>query len=157
MIIVSSCLLGVNAKYNGDTNTNKLLLKYSHLAQYLPICPEQLGGLTTPRSPVEIQNGTGADVLAGTARAKNDQGLDVTSQFRLGAEQALYLTRIMPVTAAILKARSPSCGSRGIYDGTFNHIAREGQGVTAALLSQHNIPVYSDEELTEELLQELLR
>jgi len=157
MILVSACLLGIYSKYDGTTsNTNDLLMKYCHLGKYLPVCPEQLGGLATPRPPVEISNRTGADVLSGKAQAKNKLGQDVTGQFVRGAEQVLYIARIMPVTAAILKERSPSCGSHQIYDGSFNHVAKEGMGVTAALLSQNNIPVYSEEELTEELLKRLL-
>ncbi|MDD4237692.1 MAG: DUF523 domain-containing protein [Desulfotomaculaceae bacterium] len=147
MIIVSSCLLGVHAKYDGTvTNKNDLLMKYSHLGQYLPFCPEQLGGLTTPRPPVETINGT----------AINSMGEDVTSQFKKGAEQSLYLTEIFPIKAAILKERSPSCGVHKIYDGSFSHVVREGQGVTAAILIAKGIPVYSEEDLTEELLCKLL-
>jgi len=147
MLMVSACLLGVHAKYDGsDTNKNDLLMKYSHLGQYLPFCPEQLGGLTTPRPPVEIIK----------TKAINDLGEDVNAQFAKGAEQSLYLTEIFPVKAAILKERSPSCGVHKIYDGSFSHVIREGQGVTAAILRAKGIPVYSEEDLTEELLCKLL-
>lgn len=155
--MVSSCLLGVYAKYDGTiTNKNDLLLKYSHLGRYLPVCPEQLGGLTTPRPPVEIIDGSGEDVLQQKTRIVNDLGKDVTSQFIKGAEQCLYLTAIFPVRAAILKERSPSCGANKIYDGSFSHVTRKGRGVTAAILSAKGIPVYSEEDLTEELLCKLL-
>ncbi len=148
MIMVSSCLLGVHAKYDGTfTNKNDLLMKYSHLGKYLPFCPEQLGGLATPRAPVEIIDGS---------KAINSRGEEVTSQFIKGAEQSLYLTEIFPVKAAILKERSPSCGAHKIYDGSFSHVTKEGKGVTAAILGANGIPLYSEEDLTDELLRELL-
>ncbi len=147
MIMVSSCLLGIHAKYDGTlTNKNELLMKYSHLAKYLPVCPEQMGGLPTPRPPAEI---TGCSVI-------NSIGRDVTGQYKKGAEQCLYLTTIFNVKAAILKERSPSCGVHEIYDGSFRHVVRKGKGVTAALLSENGVPVYSEEDLTEELLCKLL-
>lgn len=147
MIMVSSCLLGVHAKYDG-TAANKvdLLMKYCYLGKYLPVCPEQLGGLTTPRPPVEITGGS----------AINNIAQDVTVQFKKGAEQCLYLAAIFPVKAAILKERSPSCGVHKIYDGSFKHVVLEGRGVTAATLREKEIPVYSEEDLTEALLCELL-
>lgn len=158
LIIVSSCLLGIHAKYDGSvTNKNELLMKYAHLGQYIPFCPEQLGGLSTPRPPVEIIGGSGEDVLKEEAKAINSLGEDVSSQFRKGAEQSLYLTGIFPIKAAILKERSPSCGVYKIYDGSFNHVVREGKGVTAAIISARGIPVYSEEDLTEELLLKLLK
>jgi len=147
MIMVSSCLLGVHAKYDGTfTNKNDLLMKYSHLGKYLPVCPEQLGGLPTPRPPVEITGGS----------AINNIGQDVTVQFKKGAEQCMYLAAIFPVKAAILKERSPSCGVHKIYDGSFMHVVLEGKGVTAAVLNEKGIPVYSEEDLNEALLCKLL-
>lgn len=147
MIIVSSCLLGIHAKYDGTlTNKNDLLMKYSHLGKYLLVCPEQIGGLPTPRPPVEITGGA----------AINSNGHDVTTQYKKGAEQCLYLATIFNIKAAVLKERSPSCGVHEIYDGSFRHVVCKGKGVTAALLSENGIPVYSEEELTEALLCELL-
>lgn len=157
MILVSSCLLGIYAKYDGTrTNENSLLMKYKDRGKYIPVCPEQLGGLCTPRHPVEIIGGSGEDVLKGQARTKNNHGEDVTTQFIRGAEQVLYIASNFPVQAAILKERSPSCGVSCIYDGSFSHLVRAGRGVAAAILNQRKIPLYSEEELTEELLQELL-
>lgn len=156
MIIVSSCLLGTNSKYDGNSNANDLLMQYSHLGKYIPLCPEQLGGLPTPRPPVEIIGGSGEDVLYNGQKACGEQGQDLTGQFIKGAEEVLKITRAFPVTAAILKERSPSCGSNLIYDGTFRHITKPGQGVTAALLREHGIPVYSETEITIELLEKLL-
>lgn len=156
MIIVSSCLLDIHSKYDGHSNANELLMQYSHLGQYLPLCPEQLGGLTTPRPPVEIIGGSGEDVLFNGMRARDEQGRDVTAEFVKGAAEVLKIARAFPVAAAILKERSPSCGSSLIYDGTFQHITKPGQGVTAALLRSHGIPVYAETELTRELLMQLL-
>jgi uncharacterized protein YbbK (DUF523 family) len=157
MILVSSCLLGVYAKYDGTmTNQNECLMKYCHLGKYIPVCPEQLGGLCTPRKPVELIGGSGCDVLCGSAKAENSLREDVTEQFRRGAEETLRLTRIFPVRAAILKERSPSCGVHKIYDGEFSHVLKEGSGVTAELLRQNGIEIYSEEDLSEELLRRLL-
>ena len=156
MILVSSCLLDVHSKYDGTSNANALLMKYTHLGKYIPVCPEQLGGLPTPRSPVELAGGSGEDVLLKGGKAYDQQGRDVTAQFVRGAEEVLKISRAFPVTAAILKQRSPSCGSSLIYDGTFAHRTKPGRGVTAALLDRYTIPVYSEEELTPELLEKLL-
>ena len=157
MIIVSACLLGLNTKYDGSSNAQVLIQKYSSSGKYIPVCPEQLGGLPTPRSPVEIINGTGQDVLKGWCPVQGEQGEVVTPQFILGANEVLKIVEMVTVTAAILKERSPSCGVNNIYDGSFSHRIKPGQGVTAALLSEHNIPLYSEEGLTEEKLLELIR
>ncbi len=156
MILVSSCLLDIFSKYDGNSNACALLMEYSHLGKYIPVCPEQLGGLPTPRPPVEIIGGSGEDVLFNGNKALNEHGQDVTQQFIKGAGEVSKIARTFPVTAAILKERSPSCGSAIIYDGTFAHIIKPGQGVTAALLRKHKIPIYSETQLTRELLEKLL-
>lgn len=156
MIIVSACLLGLNSKYDGKSNDHALLQKYSSSGRFIPVCPEQLGGLPTPRAPVEIIGGTGQDVLAGRCIVQGEQGEVVTSQFIQGAKEIVKLLGMFQVTAAILKERSPSCGVNHIYDGSFKHCLIPGQGVTAALLKEQNIPTYSEVELTEEKLEELL-
>lgn len=156
MIIVSACLLGLNAKYDGTTNAHALIRKYSSLGKFIPICPEQLGGLPTPRVPVEIIDGTGQDILTGRCSVQGKQGEVVTPQFIQGAKEVFKIVEILKVTAAILKERSPSCGVNQIYDGSFSHRTKSGQGVTAALLREHNIPIYSEEDLTEEKLVELI-
>lgn len=158
MILVSACLLGLYAKYNGTLkNFNSLLIKHSRRGQYLPICPEQQGGLATPRAPSEIVGGTGLDVLNGNKLVLNVRGENVTAQFIRGAQQALEFTNLFKVTAAILKEQSPSCGKKQIHNGEFRGILVPGQGVTAALLSEHQIPIYSELELTEHLLLDLLQ
>ena len=156
LIIVSACLLGLNTKYDGSTNAHALIQKYSSAGKFIPVCSEQLGGLPTPRSPMEIVEGTGQDVLAGRCLVQGKQGEVVTPQFILGAKEVLKIVEMVKVTAAILKERSPSCGVNHIYDGSFSHRLMSGQGVTAAILKEHNIPVYSEVELSEERLQELL-
>lgn len=156
MILVSSCLLGFDTKYDGGNNANDLLMKYSHLGKYIPVCPEQMGGLSTPRKPAEITRGSGVDVIEGSSQVLNILGNDVTAQFAKGASIVLGMAEVFPVTAVILKERSPSCGSREIYDGKFRGKVIPGEGVTTALLRKHNIPVYSEEELTPALLERLL-
>lgn len=157
MIIVSACLLGLNTKYDGTANAYAMIQKYSSTGQFIPVCPEQLGGLSTPRVPVEIIDGTGQDVLDGRCEVQGKQGDVVTPQFILGAIEILKIVEMVKVTAAILKERSPSCGVNHIYDGSFTHHIMPGQGVTAALLREHNIPLYSEKGLTEEQLVDLLK
>lgn len=156
MIIVSSCLLGLRAKYDGGRNTADLLLQYAGRGRYLPLCPEQLGGLPVPRPPAEIQGGTGADVLAGRARVVGRDGRDLTAAFVSGAEELRRVVAIFPVTAAILKARSPSCGVGRIYDGSFGHVSQSGSGVAAAVLAALGVPLYTEETIDELLLLALL-
>ena len=107
----------------------------------MPVCPEQLGGLPTPRPPAERQ---GERVVTQTG--------DVTEQYRQGAEEALRLCKLLGCQAAVLKERSPSCGHGQIYDGTFSGTLTAGDGVTAALLTAHGIPVYGESRI-EELLK----
>ena len=152
MILVSSCLLGLNTRYDGGNNAHKLLLKYKDLQKFIPICPEVEGGLSIPRLPAEIVNGDGSKVLTGQARVLDCRGRDVTTAFVKGAKITAGKLSSHNITAAILKEGSPSCGVHRIYDGTFTKNKKAGQGVTAALLQQLNLPVYSEEELTEELL-----
>lgn len=156
VILVSACLLGLNTKYNGESNAHSLILKYCSSEKFIPVCPEQLGGLPTPREPVEIIGGSGQDVLRGQCLIQGEGGDTVTGQFIKGANEVLKIVEMVNVSAAILKERSPSCGVNCIYDGSFTHKIIPGQGVTAALLREHKIPLYSEEDLTEELLKELL-
>jgi len=156
VIIVSACLLGLNTKYDGTSNAHALIQKYSSLGKFIPVCPEELGGLPTPRSPVEIVEGTGQDVLLGRSVVQGEQGEVVTPQFIHGATEVLKIVRMSKVSAAILKERSPSCGVNHIYNGSFTHRIKSGQGVTAAILKEHNIPIYSEEGLTEAQLVALL-
>ena len=112
----------------------------------VPVCPEVLGGLSVPRQPAEIVGGTGAGVLAGTARVVNSGGEDVTDAYLRGARLALHTGLQTGCSAAILKSRSPSCGAGCIYDGTFSHTRVTGDGVFAAMLKGHGYRVFTDEE-----------
>lgn len=113
------------------------------------VCPEVDGGLGTPRPPAEIVGGDGADVLAGRAQVMTVDGADVTEAYIAGADRALVAAQRSGARAAILKARSPSCGCGAIYDGTFSRTLTPGDGVTAALLQAHGIEVVTDDDLTE--------
>lgn len=155
MVLVSSCLLGIKAKYDGSENSVTRLIDLCPSGLIVPACPEQLGGSPTPRPPAEIKGGSGADVLKGHAGVYTNQGDDITELFLEGAREVLQLCKRFQVKAAILKERSPSCGCNVIYDGSFQGVRIKGQGVTAALLASEGIPVYSEEELTDELLHAL--
>ena len=120
--LVSACLVGLCTRYDGKILENPDCLKQLQKAIWIPICPEQLGGLPTPREAANISGGDGADVLAGTARVLTKSGTDLTEQFILGARQVLHLARVQNVQAVYLKAKSPSCAVHGKI------------GVTAALL-----------------------
>lgn len=145
MILVSSCLLGLNCRYNGDSNIDKDLLEFLKDKEYVIACPEQLGGLPTPRKPCEIIAGDGKDVLDGKCKIMNNQGEDVTIPFIKGAEETLKIAKLYNIKTAILKKRSPSCGSTNIYDGSFNGKIKKGSGVTAELLRKNNILVLDED------------
>jgi uncharacterized protein YbbK (DUF523 family) len=112
----------------------------------IPVCPEQLGGLSTPREPAELSGGAGDEALDGVASVQTRDGRDVTREFVKGAQQTLAVARLTGATVAVLKARSPSCGIGSTYDGTFSHTLRPGSGVTAALLQRAGITLYSEED-----------
>lgn len=112
----------------------------------MPVCPEQLGGLGTPREPAEIVGGDGHDVIDGTARVMARDGTDVTERFVRGAGEALALARLVQAECIVLKEGSPSCGVHRIYDGSFTGRAIAGCGVTAALLSREGFAIVSDEK-----------
>ncbi len=148
-LLVSACLLGSKVRYDGLDKACDALAELIARGQAIAVCPEVAGGLGVPRLPAEIQHGDGAAVLAGHAEVINSAGNDVTAAFISGAQQALQLAQAHSVKAAILKARSPSCGSGVIYDGTFSKSLRDGQGVTAALLEQHGIRVFDETQINE--------
>lgn len=148
MILVSGCLLGINCKYNQGHNLNKKVLKLCLQNGCIPICPEQLGGLSTPRIPAEIVGGNGDDVLEGRAKVIDQNGRDVTVFFIRGAQEAARLVDLFSIDRAILKERSPSCGVNKIYSGNFNRHLKSGPGVTSALLYRFNVKLESEEHLT---------
>lgn len=137
MDIVSACLCGINCKYNGGNNFNPKLYKEMMEGKLFPVCPEVLGGLGTPRIPCEIKGG----------RVINREGHDVTESFIEGARKTLEIARMMGAKKAILKQRSPSCGSGMIYDGSFSGKVIEGYGITARMLKENGIDVVSEEEV----------
>lgn len=138
-LLVSACLLGCRCRYDGDGKENAQVRALAARHTLIPVCPEQLGGLPTPRSPSERVGEDGRVVAR--------DGTDVTDAFARGAAEALRLCRLTGCEAAVLKARSPSCGSGTVYDGTFTGSLTAGDGVTAALLIREGIPVVSEETL----------
>ena len=137
-ILISACLLGVCCRYDGASKAHPLVLALAERHTLVPVCPEQLGGLPTPRPPAERRDGR---VVT--------QSDDVTEQYRRGAEETLKLCKLLGCEAAVLKERSPSCGYGQIYDGTFSGTLTAGDGVTAALLAAHGIPVYGESRIGE--------
>jgi uncharacterized protein YbbK (DUF523 family) len=151
MILVSACLLGIACRYDGRSFPAASLRDMGAQGHLLPICPEVAGGLTTPRSPAEIEGAHGGldghAVLDGRSRVIGVDGADVTSEFVAGAEAALALVQRMGIRRAILKAGSPSCGAGRIANGTFDGTSVPGDGVAAALLKRAEIQVITEEDL----------
>jgi uncharacterized protein YbbK (DUF523 family) len=145
MIIVSACLCGINTRYDGRSSLKKEILKLVIDGKAIPVCPEQLGGLSTPRLPCEIKGGSGIDVIEKRAFVVNSQGVDMSENFLSGAYETLNICKRCNVTSAILKSRSPSCGYKKIYDGSFNGNIIDGNGVTCELLIKNNIKVYNED------------
>lgn len=140
-ILISACLLGLKCRYDGGGKTLPPLTELLGRADlsFVPVCPEQLGGLPTPRPPAERVG----------ERVRTRDGGDVTEQYARGAAQAEELARLTGCRCALLKARSPSCGSGVIYDGTFTGRRVPGDGVTAARLKSADIPVFDEEHWAE--------
>lgn len=137
-MLISSCLLGIGCRYDGSHSRVEEIIKKSQEVQFIPICPEQLGGLPTPRAPSNIVKGDGKGVLAGQAQVVNSLGEDVTGSFMKGAWETLKLARITGAKKAILKNKSPSCGLTTPYCETDTGY---GIGVTAALLLSAGIEI----------------
>ena len=136
-ILVSACLLGENCKYNGGNNRNERVLRYVEGHEIIPVCPEMLGGLPCPRKPVEW---VGERVLT-------RDGDDCTEAFRLGVQRALALIADQQVDLAILQSRSPTCGVKQIYDGTFSGVKIDGQGALARALAERGVPLMDAEDV----------
>lgn len=147
MYLISACLCGVNCKYNGLNNYNEICDKLLASGKAILVCPEQLGGLPTPRIPSEII-GESSNILNynnGSVIDKN--GNDVTPQFVKGAKETLQIAKKLNIKKAILKDSSPSCGVNYIYDGNFNGTKIKGMGLTAQLLKESSIDIISELEL----------
>jgi len=137
MKLCSACLLGIRCRYDGKNKPNKKVIKLARKGFLIPVCPEQLGGLSTPRESSEQRKG----------KVITKSGKDVTKNFKKGAEEVLKLAKIFSIKEAILKQRSPSCGCGEIYDGTFSGKIVKGDGITASLLKKNKIKVISEEEI----------
>lgn len=145
-ILVSACLLGIHCKYSGGDNANAkvLALAANPANEVIPVCPEVLGGLPTPRPPAEIQP---------DGRVMTQDGHEVTAAYRAGAERTLAIAREMRPDRIILQSRSPSCGVKEIYDGTFSGTKIPGQGVFAKMLMDEGIRVLDAGELPKIILK----
>ncbi len=137
MIIVSACLIGIKCKYNGSDNSNPALIDLMKKGSLLPLCPEQLGGLSTPRKPAEILND----------KVYNISGKNITHNFIKGSLEALHIARMANCTKAIFKDCSPSCGVNRIYNGKHENVLIEGEGMTTALFRKNGIKVLSESEI----------
>lgn len=141
MMLISACLVGINCKYNGKNNYNEKALDLVKKGIAIPICPEQLGGLTTPRNPSEIR------IIDNKVHVIDNKNNDVTKEFEKGANEVLKLAKDLNVDKVILKSKSPSCGIGKIYDGTFSNNLIDGNGILANLLIDNNIEVVDIEDI----------
>ena len=144
-ILVSACLLGLDCRYDGKNCYNAKIEELRKHAVLIPVCPEQMGGLSTPRVPAEIKGD----------RLINREGADVTSNYQKGAEMALKIAQINDCRIALLKQKSPSCGHGTIYDGTFSSRTVAGEGNSTRLFLENGMECYSDEEI-DELIKKLV-
>ncbi len=138
-ILVSACLLGENCKYNGGNNRSERVLRYVAGHEVIPVCPEMLGGLPCPRKPVEW---VGERVLT-------KDGDDCTEAFRLGVQRTMEIIEGRRIDLAILQSRSPTCGVKQIYDGTFSGTRINGMGALARALKERGIPLMDAEDVPE--------
>ena len=136
-IVVSSCLAGINCKYDGGNNINPKILKLLQEEKIILVCPEELGGMTTPRIPSEIVNN----------KVLSKMGIDVTNEFNKGAAEALKVAKSVNADTAILQQRSPSCGSKMIYDGTFSGKLVKWKFVSSNLFSENGIKVLTIDDI----------
>ena len=138
-LIISACLLGTACRYDGTSKPAAGIIKLKDKYNLIPVCPEIMGGLPTPRTPCEIKNGC----------VFSRDGFDRTAQYLKGADEVLRLARFFGCEAALLKERSPACGSGKIYDGSFSGTLTDGDGICAALLKKHGITVYGESRIDE--------
>lgn len=144
MYLLSSCLAGINCRYDGGNNFNKKAAELVKEGKAIPVCPEVLGGLDTPRDPAEI-----VIDQEGNQRVMTVKGNDVTAEFKRGAEKTLKIAEIVEAEKALLQQRSPSCGFGKVYDGSFSGNLVEGNGLTAELLIKNGIEVLTEAELAD--------
>ena len=148
-VLISACLLGKRVRYDGNALSvfAKILDQWMTEGRVVSICPEVDAGMSIPRAPAELSNGDGYDVWEGTALVFEDAGTDVTTYFKKGAQLALEMCRKHNVKVAVLADKSPSCGSSEIYDGSFTNKKIDGVGVTAALLKENGVEVFSQHDI----------
>lgn len=137
MILVSACLAGIPCRWDGRAKPNNAVEELVRQGKAIPVCPEQLGGLTTPRKPAERKNG----------RVVDSDGIDVTDAFAKGAKITLDIAAKFHCVKSIMKSKSPSCGIGEIYNGEFNGDLRHGNGVTSELLMKSGIEVVTENEI----------
>ncbi|MFW6209719.1 MAG: DUF523 domain-containing protein [Spirochaetota bacterium] len=142
LLLVSACLAGINCRYDGGNSENEYVRSLVEAGRALPVCPEVLGGLPTPRVSCEIVTDP-----RGSKRIMSKDGRDFTGQFAAGAEKTLQIARLIGAKQAVLQSRSPSCGYGYVYDGQFNGTFRQGNGLTAELLLRNGIEVLCVDEL----------
>ena len=138
-VLISACLLGVDCKYNGSNNKldDEIIHSLKDKYNLIPVCPEIMGGLPTPRNPVEIKDGKVFDY----------DGEEFTKEFEKGSDEVVKLAKLYNPTIAILKENSPSCGTNYIYDGTFNNKKIKGMGITARKLSEEYVRLFNEENI----------
>ncbi|MBQ3109561.1 MAG: DUF523 domain-containing protein [Clostridia bacterium] len=135
-LLISACLLGLSCRYDGEYREYDLK-NLREKFNLIPICPEIYGGLPTPRVPSEIQG----------EKVVNRNGEDVTAQYEKGAQEALKLAKLYNAKYALLKAKSPSCGKNEVYDGSFTATLVSGEGVTAKLLRENELVIFTENEI----------
>lgn len=138
-VLVSQCLLGIDCRYDGGNNFYENIVRLADLCEVIPVCPEMLGGMTTPRRPSERIDG----------RVVDSAGEDVTACFERGAQQALRLAEFYGAEYAVLKQSSPSCGSATVYDGTFSGRKIPGKGVTAELFEGIGLRIFDEKHIND--------
>lgn len=142
--LVSSCLAGIDCTFNKESKLNLRVRRLVESGAAIPVCPEVMGGASVPRNPCEIVSGDGYDVLDKRSRVMTICGKDVTDIIVRGSRKVLNIIRKYGIRNAIMKSKSPSCGSGMIYNGTFTSTLVKGDGVTVALLRRNNVRIYDE-------------
>jgi len=146
-IVVSACLLGFKCRWDGESRPCEKLIDLYKKGEILPICPEELGGLSTPRIPSEVKCGDGSGVVKGVNFVFDKNGKDVTKNFLIGAEKAVELAKKFGATGFLGKSKSPSCGSGCTYDGTFTGKLIKGDGVAVAFFKKNKFNILTENDI----------
>lgn len=149
MILISACLAGVNCKYNGGNNYDEKIFELVKAGKAILVCPEQLGGLSTPRVPAEIIKKDNKRMVI------TKTGEDITHQYERGALEVLNLSKKLGINKAILKSNSPACGCGTIFDGTFSGVKINANGITTELLLNNGITVITEKDDLEEFIKNI--